>query len=189
RGYLTGSGLKDYQATGGVCGIPLPDGMQDADRLSKPIFTPAFKADEGHDRNVDHAEGREIVGEEWFDTLEETSMEIYRIGEEYARERGIIIADTKFEFGVKDGKLLLIDEVLTPDSSRFWAMEDYQPGSSPPSYDKQVLRNWLEKTGWDKNSTPPALDEEIVREVYGRYRDIHERLFPKEGAEREGQSS
>ncbi len=178
RGYLTGSGLKDYNATGEVCGIALPEGMRDADKLPEPIFTPATKEDDGHDMNVDHETARGIVGDEWFEPLAQVSRRIYEAGEAYARERGIIIADTKFEFGIYDGKLMLIDEVLTPDSSRFWDASIYEPGKSPVSFDKQILRNWLDEQGWDREGTPPHLPQDLRARIYGRYEEILEKLFP-----------
>ncbi len=178
RGYLVGSGLKDYRATGEVCGIMLPPGLREAEKLPEPIFTPASKEDEGHDINVDYETARVIVGDEWIDPLAAISGKIYELGETYARERGIIIADTKFEFGLKDGKLLLIDEVLTPDSSRFWSAEDWAPGKTPNSFDKQILRNWLDEQGWDRESSPPHLPEELRARIYARYEEILEKLFP-----------
>tara|TARA_R110002095_G_scaffold209355_1_gene195838 strand:- start:133 stop:1023 length:891 start_codon:yes stop_codon:yes gene_type:complete len=176
RGYLSGSGWKDYQATGAVCGIDLPDGLQQSDLLPQPLFTPATKAETGHDENVSFQAMSDAIGQELAETLRDLSIQIYQQGAEYARQRGIILADTKFEFGLLDGKPILIDEVLTPDSSRFWPAEHYQPGGSQPSLDKQFVRDWLETTSWDKNSTPPALPEEIVSKTREKYFDAFRML-------------
>ena len=181
RGYLVGSGWKDYSATGAVCGISLPAGLREAEKMPEPLFTPASKEDEGHDINVDREAAIEIVGAKWFDPLARTSRRIYEIGEAHARARGIIIADTKFEFGLKDGELMLIDEVLTPDSSRFWAEEDWSPGKTPDSYDKQILRNWLDAEGWDRESPPPHLPQDLRERIVKRYEEILEKLFPSGG--------
>ncbi len=178
RGYLTGSGLKDYNASGKVCGIALPEGLRDADKLPEPIFTPATKEDEGHDMNVDHETAAKIVGDKWFEPLANISRRIYEAGEAHARKQGIIIADTKFEFGIYDGKLMLIDEVLTPDSSRFWEAGSWEPGKSPASFDKQILRNWLDEQGWDRESSPPHLPLELRQRIYARYEEILVKLFP-----------
>jgi len=177
RGYLVGSGWKDYLATGEVCGIGLPPGLACAERLAMPIFTPATKAESGHDENVplavmENALGREIAAE-----LKRRSIEIYLQGRDYAAERGIIIADTKLEWGWLDGRLILIDEVLTPDSSRFWPVDQYQVGSSPPSFDKQYVRDYLETTSWDKDSPPPELPSEVVRQTRNKYIEAAERLM------------
>tara|TARA_R110002111_G_scaffold256979_3_gene324731 strand:+ start:60359 stop:61249 length:891 start_codon:yes stop_codon:yes gene_type:complete len=169
RGYLSGSGWKDYLATGAVCGIDLPEGLKQSDRLPQPLFTPATKAETGHDENVSFQAMSDAIGQELAGKLRDLSIQIYQQGAEYARQRGIILADTKFEFGLLDGKLILIDEVLTPDSSRFWPAEHYQPGGPQPSLDKQFVRDWLETTSWDKNSTPPALPEEIVSKTREKY--------------------
>ncbi len=152
RGYLVGSGWKEYKKSGTVCGIELPAGLVEAQQLPEPIFTPATKAETGHDENIPFSTMCEIVGEDLSSKLRDLSLDIYRRGREYAREKGIIIADTKFEFGLLDERIILIDEVLTPDSSRFWPENQYRTGSNPPSYDKQFVRDWLETTGWDKNS-------------------------------------
>ena len=159
RGYLSGSGWKDYQASGKVCGIRLPDGLRESDALPAAIFTPSTKADEGHDENISYEQAVEIVGEEVANTVKVRSMSLYMYGLERARQQGFIIADTKFEFGLLrndqgEDEAILIDEALTPDSSRFWDVAVYQPGQPQPSFDKQPLRDWLESTGWDK--TPPA---------------------------------
>ena len=176
RGYLAGSGWKEYQQSGTVCGIELPEGLTESARLAEPIFTPATKAQTGHDENISFERTVEIVGRETAEELRCRSIEIFLRGTEYAQKRGIIIADTKFEFGLVDGELILIDEVLTPDSSRFWPAEGYQPGRSQPSFDKQFVRDWLSSTDWDKNSPPPALPEEIVVKTREKYVEAYERL-------------
>ncbi len=176
RGYLAGSGLKEYNAQGTVCGIQLPEGLTNSDRLPEPIFTPATKAEEGHDENISFERMSEIVGRELSERLRSLSLSIYQQGAEYALTQGIIIADTKFEFGMVDGELILIDEVLTPDSSRFWPEDQYRPGQSQPSFDKQFVRDWLETTDWDKNSEPPALPSEIVSKTREKYIEAYERL-------------
>jgi phosphoribosylaminoimidazole-succinocarboxamide synthase len=170
RGYLVGSGWKDYRATGSVCGHALPAGLREADKLPEPLFTPSTKATEGHDANIDRAGGIALVGEERFDEIERISIELYRTAADYALERGIIIADTKFEFGV-DG-----DEVLTPDSSRFWPVDQYAPGGSPPSYDKQYVRDWLETLDWDKTPPGPEIPANVVEGTRARYVEAYERL-------------
>jgi phosphoribosylaminoimidazole-succinocarboxamide synthase len=176
RGYLSGSGWKEYQRDQAVCGIALPEGLTESDRLPDLIFTPATKAEEGHDINISFEQMIEIVGEELSVQLRDLSLDIYRQGAEYALTKGIIIADTKFEFGIKDGEVLLIDEVLTPDSSRFWPQDLYQPGHGQPSYDKQFVRDWLETTDWDKESTPPGLPEDIVSRTRAKYVEAFELL-------------
>lgn len=176
RGYLVGSGWKEYQAEGTVCGIELPDGMQMASQLAAPIFTPATKEESGHDINISFQRMVDIVGSDVAAELRERSIDIYRRGAEYARTRGIIIADTKFEWGWYQGELILIDEVLTPDSSRFWPTETYQVGESPKSYDKQFVRDWLETTDWDKNSKPPELPDDIVTNTRAKYIEAYEVL-------------
>ena len=176
RGYLSGSGWKEYQRDQAVCGIELPKGLTDSDRLPELIFTPATKAEEGHDINISFEQMIEIVGEELSVQLRELSLDIYRQGAQYALTKGIIIADTKFEFGIKDGQVLLIDEVLTPDSSRFWPQQLYQPGHGQPSFDKQFVRDWLETTDWDKDSTPPGLPEDIVSQTRAKYIEAFELL-------------
>ena len=169
RGYLSGSGWKEYQRDQAVCGISLPEGLTESDRLPELIFTPATKAEEGHDINISFEQMIEIVGEELSVKLRDLSLDIYRQGAEYALTKGIIIADTKFEFGISDGEILLIDEVLTPDSSRFWPEELYQPGQGQPSFDKQFARGWLETTDWDKDSDPPPLPDEVVSQTRKKY--------------------
>ncbi|HEU0028482.1 MAG TPA: phosphoribosylaminoimidazolesuccinocarboxamide synthase [Ktedonobacterales bacterium] len=177
RGYLAGSGWLDYQRTGAVCGITLPEGLRQADRLPQPIFTPATKAEEGHDINISLAEMQATIGAELGQRIAEVSIAIYEAAAVYALERGIIIADTKMEFGLlDDSELILIDELLTPDSSRYWPVDDYQPGGSPPSFDKQYLRDWLEASGWDKRPPAPELPPEVAEGVASRYRVAYERL-------------
>jgi len=172
RGYLIGSGWKDYQATGKVCGIALPEGLQQAQKLPKVLFTPATKAEIGdHDENISFEQVEELIGAELAARVRDLSIEIFTRGVDYAAERGIIIADTKFEFGLDDdGKLHLIDEVLTPDSSRFWPASEYQVGTSPPSFDKQFVRDYLETLDWDKTAPAPKLPEEIATRTAEKYR-------------------
>lgn len=176
RGYLAGSGWKEYQSSQSVCGVELPPGLVESDQLPEPIFTPATKAEEGHDINITFEQMADIVGQESASRLRDLSLEIYRKASEYAADRGIIIADTKFEFGELDGEIILIDEVLTPDSSRFWPADQYEPGRGQPSFDKQFVRDWLESTEWDKNSPPPALPDEIVTRTRDKYIDAFSRL-------------
>jgi len=178
RGYIIGSGWKDYGRTGAVCGIELPKGLQLADRLPQAIYTPSTKAAVGgHDENVDFDATVKLLGQELAEQVRDVSLRIYTECAAYARERGIIIADTKFEFGRdKAGRLVLIDEVLTPDSSRFWPVDQYRPGSSPPSFDKQFVRDYLETLEWDKTSPGPELPEEIIRRTAEKYREAEERL-------------
>jgi len=177
RGYLVGSGWKDYRATGSVCGHALPAGLREADKLPEPLFTPSTKATEGHDANIDRAGGIALVGEERFDEIERISIELYRTAADYALERGIIIADTKFEFGVDEQDRIVIgDEVLTPDSSRFWPVDQYAPGGSPPSYDKQYVRDWLETLDWDKTPPGPEIPANVVEGTRARYVEAYERL-------------
>jgi phosphoribosylaminoimidazole-succinocarboxamide synthase len=176
RGYLAGSGWKEYRTNGTVCGIQLPKGLVESSQLPEPIFTPATKAEEGHDENIPFERMVEIVGSQTAEELRRRSLEIFRRGAEYARQRGIIIADTKFEWGQVDGKIILIDEVLTPDSSRFWPADQYQPGRGQPSFDKQFVRDWLESTTWDKNSPPPALPDDVASKTRQKYVEAYERL-------------
>jgi len=177
RGYLVGSGWKDYQRTGTVCGHSLPEGMVEAQKLPKPIFTPSTKATDGHDQNIDRDAGVLLVGEERFDRLAALSIQIYETAAEYALERGIIIADTKFEFGEDEtGRIVLGDEALTPDSSRFWPADEYATGGSPPSYDKQYVRDWFETLDWDKTPPGPAIPDEVVAGTRARYVEAYERL-------------
>jgi len=172
RGYLIGSGWKDYQSTGAVCGIALPQGLQMAAQLPEPIFTPATKAAVGdHDENIDFATMCDLIGTELAEKVRDLSIQIYQHGANYARERGIIIADTKFEFGLDDdGKLYLIDEVLTPDSSRFWPADQYKVGSSPPSFDKQFVRDYLETLDWGKTAPGPKLPQDVINKTAEKYR-------------------
>ena len=178
RGYLIGSGWKDYQATGSVCGIELPPGLRQADRLPEVIFTPSSKAAAGqHDENIDFDAIVGLVGQELAEKVRDVSIAVYRFAVEHAAARGIIIADTKFEFGLDgDGRLVLMDEVLTPDSSRFWPEESYQPGTSPPSYDKQFVRDYLETLDWDKRPPPPPIPPEVTEATAAKYREAYERL-------------
>lgn len=176
RGYLAGSGWKEYCSSGTVCGLRLPAGLVESDRLPEPIFTPATKAESGHDENISFERMIELVGRDTAETLRRQSIELFRRGAEYAQARGILLADTKFEWGVFDGSLILIDEVLTPDSSRFWPAAEYRAGRSQPSFDKQFVRDWLESTAWDKNSPPPALPDEVVQGTRGKYIEAYERL-------------
>jgi phosphoribosylaminoimidazole-succinocarboxamide synthase len=178
RGYLIGSGWKDYQRSGQVCGIPLPKGLRQADKLPEAIFTPSTKAELGaHDENIDYAKTVALLGEAVASQVRDFSLQIYREAAEYARERGIIIADTKFEFGLdEDGKLHLIDEVLTPDSSRFWPADQYRPGISPPSFDKQFVRDYLETLDWDKTPPGPELPQAIIDKTAEKYREAEKRL-------------
>ena len=176
RGYLAGSGWADYQRMGAVCGVKLPAGLRQADHLPEPIFTPATKAETGHDINISLDEMKNSVGEDLGQAISDVSIAIYRAAAAYALDRGIIIADTKMEFGLLDGQLLLIDELLTPDSSRFWAVGEYAPGGSPPSIDKQYVRDWLERCGWDKQPPAPALPDEVVAGTASRYREAYQWL-------------
>ena len=183
RGYLAGSGWRDYRKTGAVCGVALPSGLRDSDQLPEPIFTPATKATEGHDENISFAQMVDTVGRETAEQLRRSSLEVYKRGAACALERGIVIADTKFEWGWYEGELLLIDEVLTPDSSRFWPLDQYAPGRPQPSFDKQFVRDWLGGTDWDKNSPPPALPPEIVERTREKYVEAFERLTGRPLAE------
>lgn len=177
RGYLSGSGWKDYLATGRVCGIPLPKGLRESDKLPEPIFTPSTKAEAGiHDENISFDRVIEILGREHAERIKDLSLNIYQKGSEFASEKGILIADTKFEFGLKDGRLLLIDEVLTPDSSRFWPMDTYRPGGPQQSFDKQYLRDYLNSLDWPKQPPPPRLPQEIIAKTRKRYIEALERL-------------
>jgi phosphoribosylaminoimidazole-succinocarboxamide synthase len=181
RGYLAGSGWKDYQATGAVCGHRLPPGLREAAQLPAPIFTPATKAESGHDENISEARLTEIVGAEVAATLRDISLRLYAEASAYARPRGLIIADTKFEFGrANDGRILLIDEALTPDSSRFWPVAGYAPGGSPPSFDKQFVRDYLETLDWNKQPPAPPLPPEIVNATTNRYLEAYRLLAGRE---------
>lgn len=176
RGYLVGSGWKDYQSTGSVCGIKLPDGLVNCSRFVEPIFTPATKAETGHDQNISFEQAADIVGKKTIEELKHLSLSVYLKGAEWAKKQGIILADTKFEWGWYEGNLILIDEVLTPDSSRFWPADQYLEGQIQPSFDKQFVREYLESTTWDKNSPPPELPNEIVDKTRSKYIEAFERL-------------
>lgn len=177
RGYLTGSGWKDYRATGAVCGHVLAEGLRDSDQLPEPIFTPATKAEEGHDENIDRERAAELVGKERLDEVEQTAIALYRFASEHAAERGILIADTKFEFGLDaEGRLVLGDEAFTPDSSRFWSADEYEAGRPQPSFDKQFVRDYCETLGWDKTDPGPELPEGVVAGTRARYVEAFERL-------------
>jgi phosphoribosylaminoimidazole-succinocarboxamide synthase len=179
RGYLSGSGWKEYRVGGTVCGLPLPAGLTESAKLPEPIFTPATKEEHGHDENIPFERMVQIVGRDTAEDLRRRSIDVYRRAADYAAQRGIIIADTKFEWGRFDGELILIDEVLTPDSARFWPADEYQPGRGQPSFDKQFVRDWLETTRWDKNSPPPALPSAIVERTRAKYIEAYERITGK----------
>jgi phosphoribosylaminoimidazole-succinocarboxamide synthase len=179
RGYITGSGWKDYQATGAVCGIELPRGLRESDPLEPPIFTPATKAETGHDENVSFARMEGIVGAARAAALRDLSLEIYARARAHAEGRGVILADTKFEFGTRDGRVVWIDEALTPDSSRFWSRETYAPGRGQPSFDKQYVRDYLEAIHWDKRPPAPALPEDVVDRTRAKYVEAYERITGK----------
>jgi len=176
RGYLAGSGWKEYRERQTVCGIKLPPGLKESSELPEPIFTPATKAETGHDENISFEQAAGIVGADIAEQARAASLKIYQSARDYARKRGIIIADTKFEFGLYEGKLLLIDEVLTPDSSRFWPADQYQPGKGQPSFDKQFVRDYLETLQWDKTPPAPALPDEVVMRTQAKYLEAYERL-------------
>lgn len=177
RGYITGSGWKDYKKTGKVCGIPLPQGLVESQELPEPIFTPSTKGEVGeHDENISFETMCDLVGKETARLLRDISLTLYKDARDYARERGVIIADTKFEFGLIDDEVVLIDEVLTPDSSRFWPMDQYEPGRSQPSFDKQFVRDYLESLNWDKKPPAPQLPEDIVQKTVARYEEALRRL-------------
>ncbi len=176
RGYITGSGWKDYNKTGAICGIKLPKDLKLSDKLPEPIFTPSTKAETGHDINVSVEEAANIVGKETAEKIKNVSLNIYKKAAEYAESKGIIIADTKFEFGFVDGELIIIDECLSPDSSRFWPKNDYEPGKEQQSFDKQYIRNYLESTDWNKEPPAPTLPMDIVGKSLDRYKEAFERL-------------
>jgi phosphoribosylaminoimidazole-succinocarboxamide synthase len=180
RGYLIGSGWKDYQATGSICGIRLPQGLKQASRLPEPIFTPATKAQSGHDENIGFEEAAKAVGRDTAEELRTRTLEIYRKGAAHAESKGVILADTKFEFGLVDGRIILIDEVLTPDSSRYWPKAEYREGISPPSYDKQFVRDYLESIRFDKKPPGPTLPDEIVRKTSEKYLEAYRVLTGRE---------
>jgi len=179
RGYLSGSGWKDYVRTGALCGIPLPSGLRESDQLPEPIFTPATKAQSGHDENIPFENVVERLGEATASRLRELTLTIYKKASAYARERGIIIADTKFEFGVVDGQIILADEVMTPDSSRFWPAETYSPGGPQPSYDKQFVRDYLESIHWNKQPPAPALPPDVAEKTAEKYKEAYRVLSGK----------
>jgi phosphoribosylaminoimidazole-succinocarboxamide synthase len=177
RGYLTGSGWKDYQATGEVCGHVLASGLRDSDKLPEPIFTPATKAQEGHDENIDRDRAAELVGRDRLDEVERVSTELYQYASDHAAKRGILIADTKFELGIDpDGQLVLADEAFTPDSSRFWPADEFEPGRPQPSFDKQFVRDYCESFGWDKTPPGPELPADVVTDTRARYVEAFERM-------------
>jgi phosphoribosylaminoimidazole-succinocarboxamide synthase len=176
RGYLAGSGWKEYQVTGAVCGIRLPSGLTESAKLDPPIFTPSTKATEGHDENITWDEMVRRIGREAAEALQRLSLAVYQKGGDYAKSRGIIIADTKFEWGLRAGEIILIDEVLTPDSSRFWPSDGYAPGRPQPSFDKQFVRDYLESTGWNKQPPPPPLPAQVIAKTSEKYREAYRRL-------------
>lgn len=176
RGYLAGSGWNEYRRTGAVCGIPLPSGLRESERLPEPVFTPATKADEGHDENISFDRMIDLVGRDFAEHLRELSISIYQNLSRACAERGFIVADTKFEFGLVGDEIVLIDEVLTPDSSRFWPSDTYEPGRSQESFDKQPVRDWLERSGWDKQPPGPVLPPDVVRATSERYHEVMRRL-------------
>jgi phosphoribosylaminoimidazole-succinocarboxamide synthase len=176
RGFLSGSGWKEYKKTQAVCGHSLPAGLTESDRLPEPILTPATKAVTGHDENITEAQAAEVAGQDVYETARNYALEIYKKAAGIALERGVIIADTKFEFGIIDGDVILIDEVLTPDSSRFWPADEYKPGGPQPSFDKQYVRDWLDSTGWDHSPPAPELPDEVVDASRARYIEAYERV-------------
>lgn len=180
RGYITGSGWKDYLKTGSVCGHKLPSGMKQCEKFPEPIFTPSTKAKSGHDINIDFDEAVRITGKDIAEQVRTLSIELYKKGQEHAASKGIIIADTKFEFGILDGKVILIDEILTPDSSRFWPADQYETGHDQPSFDKQIVRNYLETLAWDKRPPGPELPAEIIEKTTQAYCEIYKRLTGKD---------
>jgi phosphoribosylaminoimidazole-succinocarboxamide synthase len=176
RGYITGSGWKEYKKSSSICGISLPEGLVESQALPEPIFTPSTKADEGHDENISFERACQIAGRDVMEQLREVTLSLYTEAAEYAESKGIIIADTKFEFGVADGEVILIDEALTPDSSRFWPASEYAPGGGVPSFDKQYVRDWLDSSGWDHSPPGPELPEDVVVNTRAKYIDAYERL-------------
>jgi len=179
RGYISGSGWKEYKEKQSICGINLPKGLKESDKLPEPIFTPSTKADVGHDQNINQKHVEDLVGAHIAEQLKKISIEIYKRASDHALKRGIIIADTKFEFGMLQDRLIIIDEVLTPDSSRFWPLDEYRPGSSQPSFDKQFVRDYLETLDWDKTPPAPSLPEEIIKKTREKYLDAYCRLTGK----------
>jgi len=188
RGFLAGSGYKEYTATGTICGQPIPPGLRQSEALPRTMFTPASKAESGHDENITWDECRRLLGDDVAGQVRAVSIRLYEAGRDYAREKGIIVADTKFEFGMLDGRVILIDEVLTPDSSRFWPADRYQPGTSPPSFDKQFLRDYLDLLDWDKTPPAPNLPPEVIRQTSRKYREACERLTGESLPSGNGQS-
>lgn len=180
RGYLSGSAWKSYQKDGTVCGIKLPSGLQESEQFDEPLFTPSTKAESGHDVNISFEKMKEIIGDDAAEEIKRLSLSIYDIASKYAREKEIIIADTKFEFGRIDDRIVIVDELLTPDSSRFWPADLYDPGRSQPSFDKQFVRDYLTSTGWDKNSTPPRLPKKVILETQRKYQEAFERITGKD---------
>ncbi len=176
RGYLSGSGWREYKRDGSVCGIPLPQGLTESDRLPQPLLTPSTKATEGHDENITEEQAAEIAGKDRYDVAKEYALALYSTAAENALQRGVIIADTKFEFGVYDDEVILIDEVLTPDSSRFWPQDQYRPGGGQPSFDKQYVRDWLDSTGWDHSPPPPDLPGDVIAATRARYVEAYEKV-------------
>ncbi len=179
RGYISGSAWKSYQKDRTVCGIKLPAGLKESDKFNEPLFTPSTKADSGHDINISFNEMKKLIGKKDAEKLREFSLKMYKKGSEFARKKGIIIADTKFEFGKIGNQVIVVDEVLTPDSSRFWPADLYEPGKSQPSFDKQYVRDYLSSTDWDKNSTPPHLPTEVIAETQCKYQEAFEKITGK----------
>jgi phosphoribosylaminoimidazole-succinocarboxamide synthase len=180
RGYISGSAWKSYQKDGTVCGIKLPEGLKESDKFDEPLFTPSTKAESGHDINISYDEMKKLIGEEDAEKIKNLSLDLYKKGAEYALRKGIIIADTKFEFGKIDDKIIIVDEILTPDSSRFWPADKYEPGKSQPSFDKQYVRDYLSTTDWDKNSDPPNLPDYVVEETQNKYKEAYEKITGEE---------
>lgn len=180
RGYLAGSAYREYQSTGSICGIPLPPGLREADPLPEPVFTPATKAESGHDINITRGQMEELIGDKLTEELAEISLEIYKRGSELLKSRGMIVVDTKFEFGVRDGKVMLVDELLTPDSSRFWSEEEYMPGKHQESFDKQFLRDYLETLDWDKTPPAPHIPPHIIQRTSERYLEAYRGITGEE---------
>ena len=179
RGYISGSAWKSYQKDGTVCGIKLPKGLKESDKFDEPLFTPSTKAESGHDINISFEKMEELIGDEDAEKIREQSIKIYKEGAKYTLSKGIIIADTKFEFGKIGDEIILVDELLTPDSSRFWPADLYEPGKSQPSFDKQYVRDYLTSTGWDKNSDPPHLPENVIAETQNKYQEAYEMVTGK----------
>jgi phosphoribosylaminoimidazole-succinocarboxamide synthase len=179
RGYISGSAWTSYQKDGTVCGIKLRSGLKESDKFDEPLFTPSTKADSGHDINISFDEMKKLIGEKDAEKLKELSLKMYNKGAEFARKKGIIIADTKFEFGKIGDKIIVVDEVLTPDSSRFWPADLYKPGKNQPSFDKQYVRDYLSSTDWDKNSNPPHLPDEVIAETQRKYQEAYEKITGK----------